>query len=329
MVTLKEVAKLADVGIGTVSRVVNNSGAVKAQTRERVLKAIHDLNYVPNEIARNFKMQESKMVGLMLPSIWHPFFSKLTYFIEEELTNFGYKLLLCNSNTNRNKEIQYLDMLKRNQVAGIITVSYHDYYVHERLNLPIVSIDRLISELIPHVSADNYQGGQLAAQALIQSGVKKIAFIGEEPSYQSSVTDRKRAFVECALQSNIPFSVHTVQSGPGQELRAAKEFVEIYTDIDGVFAGSDMYAAALISELKAKGKRVPEDVQVIGFDGIQEDKFFSPYLSTIVQPVAEIGRESVRILIGIIQGQEVHNETLLPVFLRQGETTFTKSGSIR
>jgi len=155
MVTLKDVARLADVGIGTVSRVINNNGSVKAETKERVLKAIDDLNYVPNEVARNFKMQASKMVGLMLPSIWHPFFSKLTYYIEDELNLFGYKLLLCNSNTDRNKEIQYLSMLKRNQVAGIITVSYHDYYAHERLNLPIVSIDRFISELIPHISSDN------------------------------------------------------------------------------------------------------------------------------------------------------------------------------
>jgi len=320
MVTLKDVARLADVGIGTVSRVINNNGSVKAETKERVLKAIDDLNYVPNEVARNFKMQASKMVGLMLPSIWHPFFSKLTYYIEDELNLFGYKLLLCNSNTDRNKEIQYLSMLKRNQVAGIITVSYHDYYAHERLNLPIVSIDRFISELIPHISSDNYQGGRIAAEMLILSGVKKIAFLGEEPSYRSSVSDRKRALMDVALEKGIPFSVHVVPSGPGQEKRAAQYFVDMYPDVDGVFAGSDVFAAALIMELKQKGKRVPEDVQVIGFDGIQEDNFFSPYLSTIVQPVESIGRESVRLLMGVINKEAVALETLIPVSFRQGET---------
>lgn len=321
MVSVKEVAKLAGVGLGTVSRVINNTGSVSPATREKVLKAVADLNYVPNEVARNFKMQATKMVGLMLPSIWHPFFSALAYFIENELYINGYKLLLCNSDTDKDKEIGYIQMLKRNQVAGIITISYHDYYAHESIDLPIVTIDRFISDKIPHIASDNYQGGRLAAEALIKGGAKKIAYMGGEPPFRSSVSDRKRALLDVAIENGIPYVVHESASCPNHEVTLAKEFMDVNPDVDGIFTSTDMFAAALIREIEKRGKKVPEDIQVIGFDGIQNNEFFSPYLSTIVQPIEMLSRESVKLLLGLINGEEVPFETILGVSLRQGETS--------
>ena len=105
MSSVKDVAVLAGVAVGTVSRVINNSGAVKPATREKVNAAIKQLNYIPNEVARNFKMQKSKMVALLLPSIWHPFFSELAYYIEDELDREGFKLMLCNSGGKPEKKL--------------------------------------------------------------------------------------------------------------------------------------------------------------------------------------------------------------------------------
>lgn len=319
MVSVKDVAKLAGVGLGTVSRVINNTGSVSQETREKVLKAVADLNYVPNEVARNFKMQATKLVGLMLPTISHPFFSKLAYYIEKELYINGYKLLLCNSDTDRSKEIQYLQMLKQNQVAGLITISYHDYYAHEQINLPIVTIDRFISELIPHIASDNYQGGKLATEALLKGGAKKIAYVGGEPIFRSSVSDRKHALIDVANINQVPYVVY--EAIDQSELDVAKGFLAKYPDVDGIFTSTDLFAAAMIREIQKSGKKVPQDIQVIGFDGIQTDDYFSPYLSTVVQPIEAISRESVKLLIGLINEEDVPKETILPVFFRQGETS--------
>ncbi len=205
MASIKDVAKLAGVGLGTASRVINNKGSVKPETREKVLRAIRELNYTPNEVARSFKNQSTKLVGLLIPTIWHPFFSELAYYIENELHKNDYKLLLCNSDADKSKEQAYIDMLQRQQVAGIITISYSDLHLNEETQLPFVSIDRYLSEKIPHVAADNYQGGILAAEALIKGGAKKIGYMGGEPAFKSSVSDRKFALVDTARKYDVPY----------------------------------------------------------------------------------------------------------------------------
>ncbi|NLM14123.1 MAG: LacI family transcriptional regulator, partial [Epulopiscium sp.] len=112
MASIKDVAKLAGVGVGTVSRVINNNKSVSDATREKVKWAIEQLDYVPNEVARNFKKQSSQLVGMMIPTIAHPYFSKLVFYVESELYKHGYKLLICNSETEKEKELQYIEMLK-------------------------------------------------------------------------------------------------------------------------------------------------------------------------------------------------------------------------
>lgn len=128
---------------------------VKPKTREKVLSAIRQLNYIPNEVARNFKMQKSTMVALLLPSIWHPFFSELAYYIEDELDREGFKLMLCNSGGKPEKELYYIDMLNQNKVAGIIGISYNDIDDSVSTDIPIISIDRHFAKKITCVTSDN------------------------------------------------------------------------------------------------------------------------------------------------------------------------------
>lgn len=329
MAKLKDVAKMAGVGVGTVSRVLNNSGPVKLETREKVLKVIEELEYVPNEIARSFKRKSSKLVGLMLPTITDPFFSELALYIEDELYVNGYKMLLCSSQTNSQKEIEYLEMLKRNLVDGIITISYHDYYNHDKVENPLVTIDRYISDEIPHVTADNYAGGKLAAQKLIEAGCRSIAYVGGAPRFQSSVSERKNGLVDVAKQNNIPYVVF--EKAESEEFEGlsrprmdegliVKEFTQLHPDIEGVLTSSDLFAAALVRALKQAGKKVPQDVKVIGFDGIQSNDYFEPRLSTIRQPVEEIGRQSVKVLLGKIKGEKVPKNSVLDISYIEGET---------
>jgi LacI family transcriptional regulator len=177
MATIKDVAKLAGVGLGTASRVINKSGYVSEETKKKVEDAIKKLGYVPNETARAFVTQDNKIVALFLPSIHHAFFSELAYYIEDELDNRGYNMMLCNSSSHMEKELKYINMLKQNKVSGIIGISYNRIENEINNSMPIVLVDRHIGE-IPYVSSDNYGGGKMALQVLKDSGCRHVAYIG-------------------------------------------------------------------------------------------------------------------------------------------------------
>ncbi|MGM9987795.1 MAG: LacI family DNA-binding transcriptional regulator, partial [Bacillaceae bacterium] len=158
MATIKDVAKYAGVGIGTVSRVINNKGAVKPSTKAKVEEAIRALNFRPNEIARSFKMQNSKMIALLIPRINHPFFSELAFHVGGELYKRGYKLMICNAEFEADNELSYIEMLKQNKVEGMIILSYNDIDAYISSELPIVTIDRHYSAGITCITSDNYRG---------------------------------------------------------------------------------------------------------------------------------------------------------------------------
>ena len=323
MPSIKDVANLAGVAVGTVSRVINNSGAVKPETRDRVKWAIEELNYVPNVVARNFKMQKSTMVALLLPSIWHPFFSELAYYIEDELDREGYKLLLCNSGGKPEKELYYLDMLEQNKVAGIVGISYNE--IENSIigtDIPIVSIDRHFTKAITCVTSDNFEGGRIALRELANAGSRKPAFIGTVPQVSSDTLYRKEGFVHEAKALGIDCVVYEKPDPIRDENAYFEEFFMKHGDIDGLFAITDMFAANYIERASKRGIRVPQDVKVIGYDGIQDTNLFHPVLSTIRQPVEEMGRTAVRLLLKKMNGETLdRNIYRIPVSFRKGETS--------
>lgn len=321
MATIRDVAKKSGVGLGTVSRVLNGTGSVKPETREKVLEVMKELNYTPNEVARNFKKQSTKFIGLLIPTVWHPFFSELAFYIEDESYKNDYKLMLCNSEGKKEKEIQYLEMLKQNQVAGIIILSYHniDKYIDPKMR--VVTIDRYFSKKVPYVASDNYTGGKIATETLINNGCKYLGYLGGGSTVATAVFKRKEAFIDTVEKNKVKYCILEDLVKVGYERELAKKFLDKYPEVDGVFTSTDMFAGAFISEARERGKRIPEDIQVIGYDGIQTNDYFHPILSTIRQPVEEIARSSVEILINQINGVEVPEELVLPVLFKKGETT--------
>jgi len=321
MASMKEVAALAKVGVGTVSRVINNPASVKPETRERVLEAIRQLNYVPDEVARNFKKQKSKMVALLLPSIYNPFFSELGYYIEDELDREGYKLMLCNSGGKPEKELYYLDMLRQNKVAGIIGITYNDIEESVNASIPIISIDRHFGNKVVCVTSDNFEGGRIALRELVKAGVRKPAYLGNVPSVESETINRREGFVAEAKALGIDYVVYEEPDPIDDDMKYLDNFMDTYPDIDGVFAITDMVAAKYIERAKSRGIRVPEDVKVIGYDGIQDHPYFHPILTTIRQPVKEMARMAVRLLLKKISGEPIEQQTYrIPVIFRKGET---------
>jgi LacI family transcriptional regulator len=322
--SLKDVADLAGVGVGTVSRVINNHPNVRNETREKVNAAIKQLNYIPNEVARNFKMQKSTMVALLLPSVWHPFFSELAYYIEDELDREGYKLMLCNSGGRPDKELYYLDMLNQNKVAGIIGITYNDIEDSVSTDIPIISIDRHFGKKITCVTSDNYTGGRIAVRELVKAGTKKAAYLATYSDVYSEVELRKKGFIDEAEAQGIEYIIYEELDAVFNDEKYFENFFKIkeHHNVSGIFANTDLLAAKYIDKAKQYGLRTPEDVKVIGYDGIQDNKLFHPILSTIRQPVEEMARMSVKLLLKKIEGEALEQEIYrIPVMYRKGETT--------
>ncbi len=325
MSTIKDVASKAGVSIATVSRVLNNRGAISEATRKAVFQAMEELDYHPNEVARSLGKQRSKIIGLILPPLAHQFYAELATSIEDAAYRHGYKLMLCNSFFDSEKEKSYVEMLRRNMVDGIIVGSHTgetDYFKNSRL--PIVSVETIISDDIPAVVSDNFQGGSLATRHLLAKGCKNLVHISGELRLKLSSDERADAFQKLCEQAGVR---HHIFEATEQMLRdlnyseiVARIFHEI-PDVDGIFASSDIIAAECVKTCAALGYRVPEDVKIVGFDGISFSKMFHPPLTTIRQDIPALGLECVRQLLTSIAGDDVQKRTVLPVNLIERKTT--------
>ena len=325
MPTIKDVAKKAGVTVNTVSRVLNNRGYISEATRKKVYKVMEELNYQPNELARSLYRGKSNLIGLIIPTVSHPFFGELSAYIEGYAHSKGYKILLCNSQLEREKEKEYVEMLKRHQVDGIImashTIEVDDY---SRVNLPIVTFDRRIKEKIPYVSSDNYQGGKLATNLLIDKGCKEIAHICGNLSLDLLANKRNEAFVFTAKERGIKY--YTVQTEINvfetkQYERLILDLFNEHPNLDGIFAGSDLMAASAIKICYQLKKEIPDEVRIIGYDDINIASLVTPQITTIKQPIEKMSKLAMEILIKQMNKEKVNVENILPVTLQERETT--------
>lgn len=317
---MKDVAELAGVGVGSVSRVINNA-QVKESTRLKVETAIRELGYEPDIYARGLKMNKTHTIALILPTIWHPFFSQFAYYVESELENRNYKLYLCNSEGKAEKEYEYIQMVKQNKVDGIIGITYSDIDQYISSSLPFVSIDRHFTEDVIYVTADNAAGGRMAVEELEKRGAKHIAFIGGHQDTPNETKNRQKYFELEAQARNIPYEVLDLLE-PIEDFRGkAEEFLAAHPTVDGIFTITDMAALDVVYALKNLGRSVPEDVQVIGFDGLKMTLESGYLVSTIAQPVALMAQKAVSLLLDVVEGNEVEPRTVLPVSFQEGSTT--------
>ncbi|MBI9010501.1 MAG: LacI family DNA-binding transcriptional regulator [Tenericutes bacterium] len=326
MANIKDVARQAGCGIATVSRVINKSGYVKEETRVKIEKVINELKYQPNEIARSMTRQKNHIIAFILPNSKHLFFGELLYHVEEELFDYGYKLMLCNSSEQLEKEIIYLDMLKNNRVDGVILLTNNDVEKYLNKTLPIVSFDRWFQD-VPLVASDNYQGGILAAKELLDKGCKKLMFIGDDAQgdFTDVITDvskRRLGFIDHLKSQGIndvinleyPLQNYFVSENQFEHLLTP------YPDVDGIFCISDSVAYTIIKVLKSKGKRVPEDVKVIGYDGGRSFNNLGKNITSISQE-PEIIAKAIRKLLLNFDVNNSNKKIIVPVVLKKGDTT--------
>ena len=318
--TMKEVAKLAGVGVGTVSRVLNN-GSVKQSTREKVETAIKSLNYQPDIYARGLKTNKTNTIALILPSVWHPFFSEFALHVESHLERNHYKLYLCNSNGNSEKEREYIQMVMQNKVDGIIGITYSDIDEYISSNLPFVSIDRYFTEDVIYVTSDNAAGGELAVKELLDRQCHHLAYIGGYQDTPNETKNRRKFFELSCERYGIRYDVLNMLEPIACIEEQITAFLTTHPLIDGIFTINDSMALEVCRVLSKMGRRVPQDVQVIGFDG-QRIRAEEDYpVSTIVQPIQDMAIQAVELLLDVIEGKEVEKRTVLPVKFAEGGTT--------
>ena len=253
MVGMRDVAKAAGVSLSTVSLVVNNTGYVSADMRAKVESAMRQLNYIPNELARNLYRNRTNTIGVIMPTIAHPFFSTLTAHLQRE----------------------YIDMLQRHMMDGIIMAAHTehpaDYWTS--IHRPIVAFDRTLGEGVPVVRSDHEQGGRLIARQLIDSGARHVVLVGGPRSQFAEGTTfptiRYHLTVE-RLLAEAGIACDYVEAGTVADIAAheatACAIFEQYPDVDAI-VGSDVVASVALQEASRRGIEVPADLQVIAYDG--------------------------------------------------------------
>lgn len=319
--TIKDVAKRAGVGAGTVSRVLNGGGSVSEEKANRVKEAIEALHFVPNKNAAKLRRNASGVLALLVPLVSHPFFANLAYYVEDEADKHGYSILLISSQQRIFKEEEILRRIRRKEVDGAIFVTH---FVHDKRsigNCNIVSIDRPLGEDIPYVTTDNYEATKRAVEYLIEKGCTKIGYIGSKPLVESEVLKREEAYRDVMKAHNMTERVISDVILHGEEENVATRFLEEYGGVDGVFASGYTMAQVFYETATKRGIRIPQDMQEVSYDGSFLQWGCGRMLTCVEQPIEEMARTAVRLLIAKIKGKNVPCRTVLPTKFVVGDTT--------
>ena len=317
--TLKDVAAEAGVTVTTVSRVLNNRGPISEKTRRKVYDAINKLDYRPNEAARSLGKKRTNVIGVIVPSIANPFFSELVNHLEAYAFSKGYHIELCNSYHEEYKEKEYLSLLQENRVAGIIISSRTEdigKYLTDRL--PVVSFERIINETTAAVTCDNYEGGKLATEHLLHCGCKHLAAFQIKSGVPMSADKRIDAFRDTCKANGIEFKVFQATESQFQSMRFqdfSMEILKKQKGIDGFFIPGDVAAIQFITACQKCGIRVPDEIQVVGFDDISMATWVHPQLTTIHQPIEQMSKIAVNTIIDFDPNSFIPLRSVIPVSL--------------
>jgi LacI family transcriptional regulator len=304
-VTRNEVAHAAGVSSALVSYVVNNGPRpVAPETRKKILAAIQQLGYKPNAMARNLRLQHSTTIGLIVPDIHNPYFAEVARGVEQMASENGLTMILCHSDYKLEGELHYVEVLQAERSAGVIwfpaTNSAKPAEQMANYGMPLVVLDRVVPSVrAPAVVADNFRGGYLATQHLIELGHRVIGCITRPMElYHSS--ERIRGF-RAAMKDNWINVDESLLVGGGFRLDdgciAAKRLMKNSPPPTAIFAYNDFMAIGALRAAYELGLKVPDDLSIVGFDDIPQAAFTCPALTTISQPKFEMGREGVALLL--------------------------------
>lgn len=324
MATIKEVAERAQVSVATVSRVINGTGFVSPDLEQRVREAMETLNYQPSALGRSLRRRETLTIGLLIPQIDHPFFSAFAAAIESALFQHDYRTFICSSEEDGTREGSAIDILLQQRVDGVIYVptGQHPQYVtrFKDASVPVVLVDRdLNADHVDKVLSANEEGGYMGIQHLLAHGHRQIGIVGTTPYSEAMVARMsgvKRALSEASL--NIPTQHIIMEKGRQFELgyRSAHDLLTSDPPPTAIFALTDVIAIGVLHGAAQLGRQLPHDLSVMGFDDIPLAGYSIPTLTTIAQPIYDMGATATTLLLSRIKEPDREPETVvLPVSL--------------
>ncbi|OCN01386.1 hypothetical protein A7X67_01950 [Clostridium sp. W14A] len=324
-VTIKDIAKKTGLSVSTVSLVLNHkSERISQKTIHKVLKAAEEMHYHPNQIAVGLITRKTQTLGLIIPDIVNTFFAEIAKGAEAECQKCGYSLILCNTNDNPQKDVDYVNVLVDKGVDGILFTMAVSSQVHKdtqcfqimkQVEKPMVLVDRAVWEqdagcAAPSVTVDNELGGYLATNHLLELGHRKIGFISGPMGEQSS---QKRLFgyIRALQEFSVTFDPILVRVGDYHTptgYRLSGELIE--QGVTAIFACNDMMAYGIYQQAKERGLSIPGDLSVVGFDDLQFSQFMEVPLTSMKQPAYEIGRCAVDKIIGMIENPDENQKNV-------------------
>ncbi len=305
MANIKQVAEKAEVSVATVSRVINGSGYVSPELQARVFNAMRELNYELNAPARSLRSQETRIVGVLVPQLDHPFFSALSFAIERTFAAQGYNVFICSAEENAAKEEDYTLMMLRQRVDGVIVgpTGYSETNLKRLIeqHIPVVLVDRDFPDLeVNRVVINNFQGGYDGARHLLELGHEHVGVIGAH-EYSGARAQRTKGILKAfadLLPGTTPTLVLTDQLQQfAQAYESTTYLIQENPRLTAIFALTDVLAVGALRAASELGLRVPADLSIVGFDDIALASFVVPPLTTVAQPIAAIGETAAHILL--------------------------------
>lgn len=329
-VTIYDVAREAGVSMATVSRVVNGNPNVKPLTRKKVLGAIERLGYRPNAVARGLASKKTTTVGVIIPDISSLFFSELARGIEDIATMYKYNIILCNSDQRLEKELQLINTLLEKQVDGLLFMGAEIKEDHLQAltstSVPtVLAATRDADNKLPSVSIDHFQAAYDATKDLIERGHKRIAMITGPLTDPLGGLMRFEGYKQALADAGVAMQEELVASGNlfyESGLSTTKGFLQLKEPPTAIFAASDEMAIGAIHAVQDSGLNVPSDIEVIGHDNIRLTEMVRPRLTSVVQPMYDIGAVAMRLLTKYMNNEHVEEHVvLLPHRIEYREST--------
>ena len=306
MSSLQDVAERAKVSIATVSRVLNKSDKVVPETRATVEQALRDLDYRPNRVARRLRMKDGRahLVGLIIPDIQNPFYAEIARGVEDAAYANEYALLLCNSDENLEKEKFYLDVMQAESVDGLVLPPFdeNDFAVVEvvETGLPVVCVDRSLARTKTDlVEVDNYQGALEAVYHLLDRGHKQIGLI-EGRSHVSTSRERRRGYLDALAAAGMAVRKELMRAGDFKQESGrvlTNELLGLRKPPTAIFVCNNLMTVGALAALHQRGRRVPQDVAVVGFDDLPWAEALDPPPTVVRQPAYDVGRQAMELLL--------------------------------
>lgn len=331
--TIKDVAAKCGLSVTTVSLVLNNRpNRISEKNKEIILKTAKELNYQPNQLAVSMVTKKTNTIGLILPDIGNLYFAELAKKIEAECSLNGYTVIYGNTSDDVNRDFLYLNTFLNQKVDALLVVHSNYFGIEEQKRflqtiknnrIPVLAVDRTFeSSQIPTVMIDQRVGGYMATKHLLSLGHRRIGCITGIPSVNSSI-ERLQGYKMVLEEAGIEFDDRLVYSGDFRPQSGATALpVLLKQGVSAIFACNDMMAMGVYQACIENKIRIPRDLSVIGFDNVFFTEFIDPPLTTIIQPVAEIGRQAAKQVIHMIQGNHLYSENtvLLPKLLIRNST---------